>query len=113
MIAWLMGIKTVSAAALQQRIRDGAVTVLDVNAPGSWSKARVPGAVNLDPVGFRDTDLPADRSAELVFYCSNPMCRKAPNAARRARQMGYDNVQVMSTGISGWLAADLPVESGP
>jgi len=107
-----MGIKTLSPAALQQRMGHGTVTVLDVNAPGSWSKARVPGAVNLDPVAYRDTDLPTDRNAELVFYCSNPMCRKAPMAARRARQMGYDNVRVMAAGISGWIAAGLPVQSG-
>lgn len=48
----------------------------------------------------------------LVFYCSNPLCRKAPNAARRAKQMGYHNVQVMSAGISGWLNAKFPTESG-
>jgi rhodanese-related sulfurtransferase len=48
----------------------------------------------------------------LVFYCSNPLCRKAPTAARRARKMGYTNVHVMSAGINGWLAAKLPTESG-
>ncbi len=112
MIAWLMGIKTLSPAALQQRMGDGAVTVLDVNARGSWLQARVPGALNLGPLQFGDSDLPANRQAPLVFYCSNPLCRKAPVAARRARQMGYDNVQVMAAGISGWLAAGLPVESG-
>ena len=112
MIAWLMGIRTISPAALQQRMLEGEVTVLDVNAPGSWTKARVPGAINLDAAGFRDNDLPRDRSATLVFYCSNPMCRRAPIAARRARQMGYDDVRVMPAGISGWLERGLPVGSG-
>jgi len=40
------------------------------------------------------------------------MCRKAPNAARRAKKLGYTNVQVMSAGISGWMSANLPTESG-
>lgn len=112
MIAWLMGIKTISAAALHQRMADRPVTVLDVNSRGSWLHARVPGALHLDPLQFGDANLPADRQAALVFYCSNPMCRKAPTAARRAKQMGYGNVQVMAAGISGWVAADLPVQSG-
>lgn len=47
----------------------------------------------------------------LPSCCSNPLCRKAPNATRRAKQMGYHNVQVMSAGISGWLKAKLPTES--
>jgi 3-mercaptopyruvate sulfurtransferase SseA len=40
------------------------------------------------------------------------LCRKAPNAARRAKKLGHANVKVMSAGISGWLSARLPVSSG-
>jgi rhodanese-related sulfurtransferase len=40
------------------------------------------------------------------------MCRKAPNAARRAKKMGYGNAMVMSAGISGWVAANLPTDVG-
>ena len=52
------------------------------------------------------------KDATLVFYCSNPMCSKAPNAARRAQGWGYRNVRVMAAGIRGWLSAALPTESG-
>ena len=112
MIAWLMGLRTISPVALHEQVKGGRVAVFDVNSRDSWLKARVPGARNLDPVLFKNDDLPADRSSTLVFYCSNPMCRKAPNAARRAKHLGYHNAQVMSAGISGWLSANLPVESG-
>lgn len=113
MFAWLMGLKTISPAELHRQVQGSEpVTVFDVNAPGSWKQAHVPGARNLDPVDYKAGDLPSDKNAALVFYCSNPMCRKAPNAARRAKQMGYGNVQVMSAGISGWLSAKLPTESG-
>jgi rhodanese-related sulfurtransferase len=40
------------------------------------------------------------------------MCRKAPNAAKRAKQLGYANAKVMSAGITGWLSANLPTQSG-
>jgi rhodanese-related sulfurtransferase len=40
------------------------------------------------------------------------MCRKAPNAARRAKKLGYENVRVMSAGITGWLDKGLPTEAG-
>jgi len=110
MFAQLMGLKTVSPGELHQLVQKEQVTVIDVNSPQSWRKARVPGAVNLDPAGYKDSDLPADKESSLVFYCSNPLCRKAPNAARRAKKMGYGNVKVMSAGISGWLATKLPTE---
>src|SRR5215471_2577901 len=112
MFARLMGLKTISPNELQQLIRDKQVTILDVNSRQSWMKAHVPGALNMDPADYKDCDLPADKNSALVFYCSNPLCMKAPKAARRAKSMGYNNVQVMSAGIRGWLAAQLPTESG-
>jgi rhodanese-related sulfurtransferase len=93
-------------------MRKQQVTVIDVNSRQSWIEAHVPGALNLDPADYSDGDLPRDRESSLVFYCSNAMCRKAPNAARRARKMGYSNVTVMSTGIRGWLTTGLPTEPG-
>ncbi len=113
MFALLMGQKTISPAALDTLVRAKEVTVVDVNSPQSFREAHVPGAVNVDPAGFVESDLPADKDANLVFYCSNPMCRKAPSAARRASKLGYTGVKVMSAGISGWIAARLPTESAP
>jgi len=107
-----MGLQSISPAALQERMRIGPVRLVDVNSPQSWRTARVPGAVNLDPAAYRADDLAADRDAFVVFYCSNFMCRKAPNAARRARGMGFGNVHVMSAGIRGWIDGGLPTESG-
>ena len=113
MFARLMGLKTISPANLDDLLKTpGAVHVYDVNSSGSWTQAHVPGATHLDPAGYQESELPRDKSALLVFYCSNPLCRKAPHAARRAEQMGYSNVQVMSSGISGWISARLPTESG-
>ena len=112
MFARLMGLKTISPDRLHELIQSKGATVFDVNTDDSWARARVPGAVHLEPLTFNEGDLPADKSALVVFYCSNPLCRKAPNAAKRAKKMGYDNVHVMSAGISGWLGANLPTERG-
>jgi rhodanese-related sulfurtransferase len=112
MFARLMGLPVISPKNLHVRMQAEAVLVIDVNPEARWHAARVPGARHLDPVAFSAGDLPADREAVMVFYCSNPLCRKAPNAARRAKAMGYRNVYVMSAGISGWLDASLPTESG-
>jgi rhodanese-related sulfurtransferase len=112
MFALLMGLKSISPDELHQLIQKQQVTVIDVNSRQSWIKARVPGALNLDPTDYNQSDLPPDKDSSLVFYCSNPMCRKAPNAARRAKKMGYGNVKVMSAGITGWLATELPTEGG-
>ncbi|MGC2161303.1 MAG: rhodanese-like domain-containing protein [Silvibacterium sp.] len=112
MLARLMGLEVISPAGLRNLLQNESVTVIDVNSRQSWLRARVPGALSLDPITYSETDLPPNRDSILVFYCSNFMCRKAPNAARRAKAMGYRNVRVMSAGISGWLSASLPTEAG-
>ena len=113
MFALLMGLKTISPEGLHRLMQNAEpVSIIDVNSRQSWMKAHVPGARNLDPVNYKDSDLPPDKNGMLVFYCSNPLCRKAPNAARRAKKIGYSNVRVLSAGISGWLAATLPVDPG-
>ena len=113
MFAVLMGLKTISPDDLHRLVQTpGRVSVFDVNSRQSWTRAHVPGAKNLDPADFSDDELPQDKSGALVFYCSNPMCRKAPSAARRAKKLGYTDVQVMSAGIAGWVDAKLPTESG-
>jgi rhodanese-related sulfurtransferase len=112
MFARLMGLKTISPRRLQQLLEQSTATAVDVNSRQSWLNARVPGAVHLDPVAWQPSDLPADKERTLVFYCSNPLCRKAPNAANRAKSFGYTSVLVMSAGISGWTRAGLPTESG-
>lgn len=111
MFARLMELQVISPRSLQQLMQNGRVTIVDVNSRQSWLAAHVPGALSLDPVGYDVADLPADKDSTLVFYCSNFMCRKAPNAARRAKSMGYRDVRVMSAGITGWLNASLPAES--
>ena len=112
MIARLMGLPTIDPATLRRRMQEERVAVFDVNSPGSWRTAHVPGARHLDPQTFAESDLPGERDQALVFYCSNPFCRKAPQAARRARQMGFSDVRVLSAGVSGWVAAGMPTEPG-
>lgn len=108
----LMGLETIPPGGLAEMISKGRLTVFDVNTRQSWANAHVPGAVNLDPKRFSAGELPTDKSALLVFYCSGPLCRKAPRAALRAKKMGFTAVKVMPAGISGWISAGLPTDSG-
>jgi rhodanese-related sulfurtransferase len=111
MFAMLMGLKGITPREVHARLQDNATLIIDLNAPHSWLKARVPGALNLAP-DFDAAALPLERATPLVFSCSNPLCRKAPNAARRAEKLGFTDVRVMSAGISGWLGAGLTTDSG-
>ena len=112
MFATLMGLKSVSCRDVSDLLPRRQAVIIDVNSASRWAAARIPGARNLDPVHFDASALPAEKHTELVFYCSNFLCRKAPNAARRAKALGYSRVRVMSAGIQGWIGEGRPVESG-
>ena len=112
MLAFLMGLKSVSPDEVQRLMAERKATVIDVNADNTWAAGHVPGALHLKASEYVEGDLPKDKQAQLVFYCGNPMCSKAPRAAKRAKAMGYENVSVMSAGISGWMDQGLPTERG-
>jgi hypothetical protein len=46
--------------------------VFDNNGAGRWKRSHVPGAKNLNPYNFEASELPPDKNATLVFYCSGP-----------------------------------------
>ena len=106
------GLAAIAPAELAARLGQPGIFIGDCNPKRVWVRGHVPGAVNLDPAGYTEADLPVDHDAALIFYCSDPSCGASPYAARRARKMGYTHVYVMRVGISGWIEAGLEVEKG-
>ena len=69
MLARLMGLKIISPDALHRLAQNREpVTVVGFNSRQSWTKARVPGAKNLDSATYDESDLPTDKRAP--FWCS-------------------------------------------
>ncbi len=54
------------------RLGSPGFVVVDTNHVTRWARGHVPGARQLDPDRFSAADLPGDRAATLVFYCSGP-----------------------------------------
>jgi rhodanese-related sulfurtransferase len=72
----------------------------------------IPGAVLLtDSETFNVSELPTDKSKELVFYCANTRCGASHQAAEKALTAGYTNVKVMPEGIAGWVKAGKKVQT--
>lgn len=101
--------ETTVAELTEWRKGDRTVTV-DVNVEKTREKEGViPGAVLLSSSSFFElTELPSDKSRQLVFYCMNQRCGASHQAAQRALEAGYLNVAVLPVGITGWKAAGQP-----
>lgn len=65
-------LRTLSVEEVARRLGTPGFYVFDNNNPRRWAEGHVPGAKRLDPDRFTAQDLPPDRDAVLVFYCSGP-----------------------------------------
>ena len=107
-------INTISVEDAAAALQSGAVAV-DANSQRTREKyGTVPDAVMLTSTSkYELTELPGDKSKDLIFYCSNTFCTASDNAAERASANGYEKVHVMRKGIKGWKEAGNPTQSYP
>jgi len=100
-------IPTLTVDELEARLARGECRAVDAN--GDVTRKRhgvIPGAVLLsDYEVFLPSELPADKSKGLVFYCANEHCGASEEAAARAITAGYRDVKVLPAGILGWAQA--------
>jgi rhodanese-related sulfurtransferase len=80
----------------------------------------IPSAVSIPDSAFDKKTglLPADKNAELVFFCGGYECPLSHSSARKAQALGYTNVKVFEAGEPAWAKAygaaggGLKVQSG-
>jgi ArsR family transcriptional regulator len=103
-------LEPVSRAELLDRLRCGAVTLLDVRPEDEFARGHLPGALNvpLAQLARRLAELPPDR--EVVAYCRGPWCVLSFEAVSLLRHEGY-HVRRLEEGFPEWKAAGLPVEA--
>ena len=67
-----MDIPELTVDEVAARLAEAGFYVIDNNGAGRWKRSHVPGAKNLNAHTFEASDLPPDKTATLVFYCSGP-----------------------------------------
>lgn len=103
---------TATVDEVDQAIAKGDCVPVDTNGEATRKKMGVvPGAVLLtDSEDYKLSELPADKSKALVFYCANTQCGASHHAAERALTAGYTRVKVMPDGIAGWVKSGKTVQ---
>jgi ArsR family transcriptional regulator len=103
-------LEPVTRGELQQRIKKGLVTVLDVRPEEEFRLGHLPGAVNV-PLGELARWLKrADRKTEVIAYCRGPYCILSFEAVAQLRTHGF-KARRLQDGFPEWKAAGLPVQS--
>jgi rhodanese-related sulfurtransferase len=97
----------VAGAYVKKLIDEKAAYMLIDSRPARTVKKEgmIPTAVHISDSEFdKHIDkLPADKAAELVFYCGGLACPLSGNSAEKARKLGYTNVKTYPLGHPDWL----------
>jgi len=103
-------LESVGGDELARRVREGAVTVLDVRPPEEYRAGHIPGAISvpLPELRNRISELPRDR--EIVAYCRGRYCVMAIEAVELLRRKGF-RANRLEHGVSDWRARGWRVEA--
>jgi rhodanese-related sulfurtransferase len=100
----------VSPEGAVQLINREKAVVIDVCQPAEFAAGHVSGARNV-PLADLSTRLPEvvkNKSLPVIFACQSG--GRSSSAARTAQGLGYTQAVSLRGGLSGWRAANLPVE---
>ncbi len=105
------GLEPISREGLLAKMRDGAVTVLDVRPIEEYRAGHIPGALSvpLKDLERRLSELPRDR--QIVAYCRGPYCVLAVKAVEMLRERGFDAWRLEHS-VQDWQAEGLPIAAG-
>ena len=86
------------------------VTFLDVREADEFAAGHLPGARNIpyDQIESILSELPHE--PPIVTYCIHSTHR-APEAAKRLRELGFSNAYVLEGGIVAWQAGGLTIHA--
>jgi len=98
----------VSAAHVKSLIdKNAGAVIVDARPSRKFAKGHVPTAINIPLRQFdaMKTELPADKTTELIFYCGGYKCPLSTKSAAKAIELGYTKVRLFQAGYPAWKKA--------
>ena len=103
-------LEPVAPSALEQRLGEADLVVLDVRTPEEFAAGHVPGAVNVpyDQVEARLAELAGAKDKDVVLYCRSG--RRVQVAAGVLAQAGFTRLSHLEGDFPAWSGAGLPTQ---
>ena len=99
-------LQELSAATVQNRLRDRSILLVDVREPQEYAAERIAGAVLFPLSSFDPAALPSPENCEIVFHCGTG--KRSAMAVARCLEQGITHTAHLTGGIQAWKAAGLP-----
>lgn len=105
------GMEPVDRSDLLKRVKEGAVTVLDVRPVEEYRAGHIPGALSVPLGRLKELLAKLPRDQEIVAYCRGPYCVLAVDAVEMLRKKGFKAIR-LEEGIQDWRAMGLTLDVG-
>lgn len=104
----------ISAEDLREKMKAGAVTVIDVRPPLAYEGEHIAGSLSMAVASVESSLdlLPADKSKEIVAYCTCPAEESSIAAGLILNKHGYNKVYALFGGLTAWRNLGYPIERG-
>ena len=94
---------------IEQNSGSDGFVILDIRTPEEYGAGKIEGAINID---FYDADFSEqldalDKDAHYVVYCNSG--NRSGQALSTFSDLGFVQVDNLSTGITGWFGEGYPV----
>lgn len=93
---------------------NGTAIFLDAREPAEYSAGHIGNAFNLPASGFEahfgEVARVLTPRSQIVVYCDGTECDLSHRVGERLRQMGFNNVRILSNGWTVWRKAGLPIQ---
>lgn len=85
---------------------EGRAFLFDARPPARFNEGTIPTAVNLPFTEFDEHvgRLPADKGAQVIFFCHGRTCNMSACALAKARGLGYTHARIYLEGMPAWYA---------
>jgi len=106
--------KSIGREALNERLANDSIALIEVLAPEYYRKFHLPGALNVpldEHFDERVQEAVPDKDSPIVVYCYDAECQASTKAARRMEELGYREVFDYEGGKVDWQEAGLPTET--
>jgi len=102
-------VKNLSSDEFQKGIAVKGAQLIDVRTAEEYNEKHIAGAVNMNfnSGNFKEQINSLDKKQPVYFYCLSG--GRSKKAAELASEEGFENVNNLTTGITGWIGADKPV----
>jgi len=95
---WFKKEKTADVVVVEQPT----LYVVDVNPADVFADAHIPGAVNLTLEGLEAGTKEWNKKSPVVVYCSGYTCTASHAAAKKLKELGFEDVAIYPGGIAEW-----------